>query len=121
MGVSCKFSESRLVLRQQIQGDLNNKKSWHPNLQSNQRKVWAVEEEALKERKRIDQLMKERDEERQIQELQQLQEAMGGKKSLNRVDWMYSGPSDGQAVTSEEMKGELLDQKSMPAVDVSCS
>ena len=48
-------------------GDLNLKKSWHPVLMSNQRKVWEEERNALQERKRIDQIMKERAEERQIQ------------------------------------------------------
>lgn len=53
-------------------------------------------------------MMKERAEERAIQELQEMQEAAGGKKRLNRVDWMYSGPSSGQTGTTEEMEGYLL-------------
>ncbi|KAL9006671.1 MAG: hypothetical protein Q9188_000545 [Gyalolechia gomerana] len=92
-------------------GDLNLKKSWHPVLMSNQRRVWEEEKKALEERKRIEQMMKERQEERQIQELQEMQEAAGGKKRLNRVDWMYSGPSAGQAGTTEEMKGYLLGKR----------
>ena len=92
-------------------GDLNLKKSWHPVLMSNQRRVWEEEKKALDERKRIDQMMKERQEERQIQELQEMQEAAGGKKRLNRVDWMYSGPSSGQAGTTEEMEGYLLGKR----------
>ena len=59
-------------------GDLNLKKSWHPVLMSNQRRVWEEEKKALEERKRIEQMMKERQEERQIQELQEMQEAAGG-------------------------------------------
>ncbi|KAI9760337.1 MAG: hypothetical protein M4579_001741 [Chaenotheca gracillima] len=92
-------------------GDLNLKKSWHPVLMSNQRRVWQEEKKALDERKRIDQMKKERDEERQIQELQEMQEAAGGKKRLNRVDWMYGGPSSGQAGTTEEMEGYLLGKR----------
>ena len=92
-------------------GDLNLKKSWHPVLMSNQAKVWKSEKMALEERKRIDQMMKERQEERQIQELQQLQEAAGGKKRMARVDWMYSGPASGQAGTTEEMEGYLLGKR----------
>lgn len=92
-------------------GDLNLKKSWHPVLHSNQRRVWEEEKKALEERKRIDQMMKERQEERQIQELQQMQEAAGGKKRLNRVDWMYSGPASGQTGTTEEMEGYLLGKR----------
>jgi len=92
-------------------GDLNLKKSWHPVLMSNQRRVWEEENKALEERKRIEQMKKEREEERQIQELQQMQEAAGGKKRLNRVEWMYSGPASGQAGTTEEMEGYLLGKR----------
>ncbi|KAL8874010.1 MAG: hypothetical protein Q9174_000606 [Haloplaca sp. 1 TL-2023] len=92
-------------------GDLNLKKSWHPVLMSNQRRVWEEEKKALDERKRIEQMMKERQEERQIQELQEMQEAAGGKKRLSRVDWMYSGPSAGQSGTTEEMEGYLLGKR----------
>lgn len=92
-------------------GDLNLKKSWHPVLMSNQERVWQEEQKALEERKRIEQMKKERQEERQIQELQDIQEAAGGTKRLNRVDWMYSGPSSGQAGTTEEMEGYLLGKR----------
>jgi Pre-mRNA splicing factor/N-terminal domain of CBF1 interacting co-repressor CIR len=92
-------------------GDLNLKKSWHPVLMSNQKRVWEEEQKALEERKKIDQIMKERAEERQIQELQDLQEAAGGKKRQSRVDWMYNGPSGGQAGTTEEMEGYLLGKR----------
>ena len=92
-------------------GDLNLKKSWHPVLMSNQKRVWEEEKKALEERKRIDQMMKERQEERHMQELEELQEAAGGKKRLNRVDWMYSGPSTGEKGTTEEMEGYLLGKR----------
>lgn len=92
-------------------GDLNLKKSWHPNLMKNQQRVWEEEKKALDERKKIAQLQKERAEERQIQELQQMQEAAGGKTRLNRVDWMYSGPTSGSAGTTEEMEGYLLGKR----------
>ena len=77
---------------------------------SNQRKVWEEEKKALQERKRIDQMMKERAEEKQIQELQEMQEAAGGAKRLNRVQWMYDGPSAGQAAP-EEMESYLLGKR----------
>src|SRR5690348_2376766 len=92
-------------------GDLNLKKSWHPVLMSNQKKVWEEEQKALEERKKIDQIMKERAEERQIQELEDLQAAAGGAKRQARVDWMYSGPSTGEAGTTEEMEGYLLGKR----------
>lgn len=92
-------------------GDLNLKKSWHPQLLTNQKKVWEEEKRALEERKRTDQMMKERQEERAIQELQQLQEAAGGRKRTARVDWMYSGPASGQTGTTEELEGYLLGKR----------
>ncbi|OQV04335.1 hypothetical protein CLAIMM_09232 [Cladophialophora immunda] len=92
-------------------GDLNLKKSWHPVLMSNQKKVWEEEKKALEERKKIDQIMKERAEERAIQELEELQEAAGGRKRQARVDWMYNGPSSGQTGTTEEMEGYLLGKR----------
>ncbi|KAL9101030.1 MAG: hypothetical protein Q9163_003672 [Psora crenata] len=78
---------------------------------SNQARVWKAEQEALEERKRIEQMMKERQEERQIQELQEMQEAAGGPKKQVKVDWMYAGPSAGQAGTTEEMEGYLLGKR----------
>lgn len=92
-------------------GDLNLKKSWHPVLMSNQRRVWEEEQKALDERKRIEQMMKERQEERNLQEIQEMQEAAGGTKRAQRVEWMYSGPSAGQTGTTEEMEGYLLGKR----------
>ncbi|KAL6713589.1 RNA-splicing factor [Lecanora helva] len=92
-------------------GDLNLKKSWHPLLMSNQRRVWEEEQKALDERKRTEQMMKERQEERNLQEIQQMQEAAGGARRPQRVEWMYSGPSAGQQGTTEEMEGYLLGKR----------
>ncbi len=92
-------------------GDLNLKKSWHPLLMSNQRRVWEEEQKALDERKRIEQMMKERQEERNLQEIQEMQEAAGGTKRAQRVEWMYNGQSTGQQGTIEEMEGYLLGKR----------
>lgn len=78
---------------------------------SNQKKVWEEEQRALEERKKIEQIRKERDQERQIEELQNLQEAAGGKKRQARVDWMYQGPSSGQTGTTEESEAFLLGKR----------
>ncbi|PWW72517.1 hypothetical protein C7212DRAFT_227473, partial [Tuber magnatum] len=91
--------------------DLNLKKSWHPHLLKNQERVWQEEKKALEERKRIDQWRKEREEERQLQELRQLQAAAGGKQAVDRVDFLYSGPSLGMDRTTEEMEGYLLGKR----------
>ena len=82
---------------------------------TNQKRVWAEEKKALDERKKTDQVLKERAEERQIQELERLQEAAGGKKRTDRVDWMYKGPGSGGpgagGGVSEEMEGYLLGKR----------
>lgn len=87
------------------------KKSWHPHLLKNQERVWQEEKKALEERKRTDQWRKEREEERQLQELRQLQEAAGGKKVLDRVEFLYSGPSQGMDRTTDEMEAYLLGKR----------
>ncbi|KAH0613761.1 uncharacterized protein H6S33_005647 [Morchella sextelata] len=92
-------------------GDLNLKKSWHPHLLKNQERVWQEENKALEERKRTEQWRKEREEERQLQELRQLQEAAGGKKVLDRVEFLYSGPSQGMDRTTDEMEAYLLGKR----------
>lgn len=92
-------------------GDLNLKKSWHPVLMSNQRRVWEEEKKALDERKRTEQRIKELKEERAKEEIQQKLEAAGSRKRVDRVDWMYQGPSSGQVGTTEEMEGYLLGKR----------
>ena len=92
-------------------GDLNLKKSWHPVLMSNQRRVWEEEKKALDERKRTEQRVKELKEERAKEEIQAKLEAAGSRKRIDRVDWMYQGPSSGQAGTTEEMEGYLLGKR----------
>lgn len=98
-------------------GDLNLKKSWHPVLMSNQKRVWAEENKALEERKKTEQVLKERAEERALLELEKLQEAAGGKKRVDRVDWMYNGPGAGGpgagGGVSEEMEGYLLGKRKL--------
>lgn len=90
---------------------MNLKKSWHPNLLSNQKKVWEEERKALDERKKTEQRVKELKEERAKEEIQRQLEAAGEKKRLDRVDWMYQGPSSGQNGTTEEMEGYLLGKR----------
>lgn len=92
-------------------GDLNLKKSWHPVLMSNQKRVWEEEKKALDERKRTEQRIKELKEERAKEEIQAKLEAAGSRKRIDRVDWMYQGPSSGQAGTTEEMEGYLLGKR----------
>ncbi|ROW16508.1 hypothetical protein VPNG_02798 [Cytospora leucostoma] len=75
--------------------DLNLKKSWHPQLMTNQRRVYDAEQAALQERKLTEARLEEIRRERQIEELQKQEEAAGGRKRVDRVEWMYQGPNDG--------------------------
>lgn len=75
--------------------------------------MWEKEKEALEERKKLAQLQKERAEERQIQELQRLQAAQGGKKVQEKVDWLYAAPSAGAGPQAEELEQYLLGKKTV--------
>ncbi|KAI6781873.1 uncharacterized protein J7T54_005083 [Emericellopsis cladophorae] len=92
-------------------GDLNLKKSFHPGLRRNQAAVYDEEQKALAERKRTQQRLNEIKEEREKEELQRQLEAAGGKKRIDRVDWMYEGPTDGQTGTTEETEAYLLGKR----------
>lgn len=89
------------------------KKSWHPLLRKNLERVWQEENRARDERKRIEQKRKEIAEERQLQELQRLQESQGGKPRQERMDWMYAAPSSGGQGTSESTEQYLLGKKTV--------
>src|ERR1700742_5406541 len=97
-------------------GDLNLKKSWHTGLLSNQRKVWEAEQTALAERKKIEQVRREREEERQMEDIARLAEESGGTKRRQRVDWMYTGATAGSAGTTEEQEAFLLGKRRVDTI-----
>ncbi|KAI1463646.1 Pre-mRNA splicing factor-domain-containing protein [Daldinia caldariorum] len=90
---------------------LQLKKSYHPALLRNQRRVYEEEQKALEERKKTEARIQEIKEERAKEELQRQLAVSGGRKVVDRVDWMYQGPSDGQNGTSEELEGYLLGKR----------
>ncbi|CAG8554097.1 9662_t:CDS:2 [Ambispora gerdemannii] len=93
-------------------GDLNMKKSWHPLLIKNQERVWKEEQKAAEEQKKLEQLRKEKEEERQLQELRRLQEEAGGRKGIERLEWMYAaGPNQSSSGRAQEMEEYLLGKK----------
>lgn len=59
--------------------DLNLKKSWHPATFKNQERVWIQEKKRKEEEAKIEQMRKELAEERQLQDLQRMQEDAGSK------------------------------------------
>ena len=77
-------------------GDLNLKKSWHPSTRANLEKVFLAEQEAEKEKKRLEEFQKEKNRERDAAEIRRLREAAGIlKKAPERLDWMYSVSKNG--------------------------
>ncbi|KAI1159318.1 Pre-mRNA splicing factor-domain-containing protein [Nemania serpens] len=97
-------------------GDLQLKKSYHPALLKNQAKVYDAEQAALAERKKTEARIQEIKEERAQKEIQEKLEAAGGRKRIDRVDWMYQGPSDGQGGTTEELEGFLLGKRRIDTI-----
>ncbi|KDE03325.1 hypothetical protein MVLG_06195 [Microbotryum lychnidis-dioicae p1A1 Lamole] len=92
-------------------GDLNMKKSWHTGTFANKERVWKHEKSALEERKKLQELQKELEQERAVQELQCLQAEAGGKKRADRVDWMYAAPAEGNGPNAKELEAYLLGKK----------
>uniref|UniRef100_A0A182KGD2 Cir_N domain-containing protein n=1 Tax=Anopheles christyi TaxID=43041 RepID=A0A182KGD2_9DIPT len=93
-------------------GDLNTKKSWHPNTMKNQERVWKAEQQEAAEKRRLKELRREIDEERNREELKSIGQKSGilptddGDKKL---EWMYQGPS--QLVNREEyLLGRTIDK-----------
>lgn len=86
------------------------KKSWHPGLIKNRAQVWEDQHSALQERKRIEALRKEIEEERAANELQKLNEANGGAKRQERVEFLYAGPGAGSGM-AEDREAYLLGRK----------
>ncbi|XP_037621309.1 pre-mRNA-splicing factor CWC25 homolog [Sebastes umbrosus] len=92
-------------------GDLNLKKSWHPQTMKNIERVWKAEQKHEAEVKKIEELQKELKEERAREEITRFaQEAGSIKKKDDRLDWMYQGPA-GQVSRDEYLLGRSIDKQ----------
>ncbi|KAM7418431.1 hypothetical protein PAMA_015856 [Pampus argenteus] len=92
-------------------GDLNLKKSWHPQTMKNIERVWKAEQKYEAERKKIEELQKELKEERAREEITKYAEDTGAiKKKDDRLDWMYQGPA-GQVSRDEYLLGRPIDKQ----------
>lgn len=65
----------------------------------------------MEEKKKLDQLRKEKDEERQMQELQRLQEESTGRKRTEKLEWMYATPATGSGQNKNDLEDYLLGKK----------
>ncbi|CAH3134026.1 unnamed protein product [Pocillopora meandrina] len=91
-------------------GDLNLKKSWHPQTLRNVEKVWKAEQKAEAEAKKIDQLRKELEEERAREGMQRHAVEQGiAKKKGERLDWMYAAAA-GQVDRELYLLGKAVDK-----------
>lgn len=87
----------------------------------NQKRVWEAEKASSEEKKKLQQLRKEREEEAQLAELQRMQEAATGKKRVDKLDWMYSAPNGdanamGGRMTEHELEQYLLGKRRVDEV-----
>uniref|UniRef100_A0A182QNA6 CBF1-interacting co-repressor CIR N-terminal domain-containing protein n=1 Tax=Anopheles farauti TaxID=69004 RepID=A0A182QNA6_9DIPT len=94
-------------------GDLNTKKSWHPNTMKNQERVWKAEQQEAAEKRRLNELRREIDEERNREELKNMAKKSGVLPNEDgddkKLEWMYRGPS--QLVNREEyLLGRAIDK-----------
>ncbi|XP_066485090.1 pre-mRNA-splicing factor CWC25 homolog [Tiliqua scincoides] len=105
-------------------GDLNLKKSWHPQTLRNVEKVWKAEQKHEAERKKIEELQRELREERAREEMQRYAEDVGAvKKKDEKLDWMYQGPG-GMVNRDEYLMGRPVDKyvfESMEDKEGGCS
>ncbi|XP_028269472.1 pre-mRNA-splicing factor CWC25 homolog [Parambassis ranga] len=91
-------------------GDLNLKKSWHPQTMKNMERVWKAEQKHEAERKKIEELQKELKDERAREEMTRYAEESGAiKKKDDRLDWMYQGPA-GHVSRDEYLLGRPIDK-----------
>ncbi|XP_004633744.1 pre-mRNA-splicing factor CWC25 homolog [Octodon degus] len=91
-------------------GDLNLKKSWHPQTLRNVEKVWKAEQKHEAERKKIEELQRELREERAREEMQRYAEDVGAvRKKEEKLDWMYQGPG-GMVSRDEYLLGRPIDK-----------
>ncbi|XP_023680914.2 pre-mRNA-splicing factor CWC25 homolog [Paramormyrops kingsleyae] len=92
-------------------GDLNLKKSWHPQTLKNIERVWKAEQQHEAERKKIEELQKELREERAREEITRYAQETGAlRKKDDRLDWMYQGPG-GQVSREEYLLGRPIDKQ----------
>lgn len=92
-------------------GDLNLKKSWHPNTMKNMERVWKAEQKDNEEKKRIAELQREINAERDKEDMQKFAEDTGvvKKKDDVKLEWMYKGPS--HSVNHEDyLLGKAIDK-----------
>lgn len=80
----------------------NLKKSWHPSTMKNMEKVWKAEQQNDQEKRRIAELKREIEMEKDQEDMTKyaMEQGVIEKKDDKKLDWMYKGPN--QMVNREE-------------------
>ncbi|CAL1687752.1 unnamed protein product [Lasius platythorax] len=83
-------------------GDLNLKKSWHPSTMKNMEKVRKAEQQNYQENKRIAELKRQIEMEKDQEDMTKyaMEQGVIAKKDEKKLDWMYKGPN--QMVNRED-------------------
>lgn len=87
------------------------KKSWHPSTMKNIEKVWKAEQQQHQEKKKIAELKKELEIEKDREDIKKyaMEQGVIEKKDDKKLDWMYKGPN--QLVNREEyLLGRPIDK-----------
>ncbi|XP_055638846.1 pre-mRNA-splicing factor CWC25 homolog [Toxorhynchites rutilus septentrionalis] len=91
-------------------GDLNTKKSWHPNTFKNQERVWKAEQADAAEKRKLAELQHEINAERDREELKSIAKKSGliaNDDGDRKLEWMYKGA---QVNREEYLLGRSVDK-----------
>eukprot|EP01083_Nonionella_stella_P034856 95302_1 len=90
-----------------------SKKPWHTTNINNVERVWKAEQKAANEKKLIAEIRKKREEERQVQEMRNVQIEAGliNPDDVQRLEWMYKAPMSGTSAEDHLLGAEIKDEK----------
>ncbi|MCO5601842.1 hypothetical protein L7F22_055967 [Adiantum nelumboides] len=89
-----------------------NKKGWHTGSLRNIENVWKAEQKHEAEKRKLEELKKQINDEREAQEFRLLQEQAGLVPKQERLEFLYdSGLSVGRSATDDYLLGKPLEEK----------
>ncbi|MCO5561128.1 hypothetical protein L7F22_014749 [Adiantum nelumboides] len=89
-----------------------NKKGWHTGSLRNIENVWKAEQKHEAENRKLEELKKQINDEREAQEFRLLQEQAGLVPKQERLEFLYdSGLSVGRSATDDYLLGKPLEEK----------
>lgn len=87
------------------------KKSWHPNTLKNQKRVYEAEQADAAERRKLHELQREIEHERNFEELKRIGQSSGvlATDDSRRLEWMYKG-GESSLNREEYLTGRAIDK-----------